>query len=311
MWLAAGLWLALALVARAQAAEPPLLQLDGREDSLHLTAWSQLLEDPGAQLDLAQVRAADPARWQAGPPHALNVGYSRSAWWLRWRLRAPARPMHVVLDLGSAAQDLAELHVLRDGAARVQLARTGDRLRFAERQVPTRKSVLAFELGAGEAVELYLRVGTHDGLHDALPVRLFERRAFLAAFELESLLLSLFHGGLLALAAYNLLLFVATRQAAFGLYVVYMLIFLGWSFTFRGYSLQFLWPESPHFNNNILNVLASGIFASVGAFAVSYLDMRRRLPRWMLRLTWALIGLNALVIVPTLAGHYAMGAICG
>ena len=213
-----------------------------------------------------------------------------------------------MIDLGSPRQDHVDWHLLREGGTRISSVHSGDRLPFAERPIPSRNFALPLALAPHERVELYLRLASHDGLYEAMPVALYTRISFLAASDAESLVLTLYHGGLLALAAYNLLLFAATRQRAFGLYVGYMLSLLLWSFSFRGYAFQYLWPEAVVFNNNVLAVAAAWAFGLFGFFAVTYLRLRDSVPRWLLRLNQGLAWLNIAVLLPAAFDLHALAA---
>ncbi|MEY4561640.1 MAG: hypothetical protein RLZZ618_917 [Pseudomonadota bacterium] len=296
------------MLASAQAATPQL-RVQGAENGLHLTAWSRVLEDPSGSLSLAQVRAQGEG-WQPGPPDALVFGYTRSSWWVHTRFEnASGQAQSMVIDLGSPRQDYVSWFVLRDGGVRVEEIQTGDRLPFAQRPFLTRDFVLPLALAPGEQVEVYTRLASHDGLYEPMPVRIYTQTNLVTALDQENMLASLFHGGMIALALYNLLLFIMTRERAFGSYVAYISCFVAWNLIFRGYAFQYLWPESPAFSNNVLTVAAAGIFGSVGIFAIDYLRLREEAPRWVLRGIWCLVALNVPVVVVALSGHYGLATL--
>ena len=294
--------------AQNQAGGSAPLEIHGAENGVAITPYSQVLEDPRRELQFAQV-SARVTGWQAGPRDALVFGYSNSAWWVRWSLQnATQHQQQMVVDLGNPRQDYVEWFVLRNAGGRVERSRSGDRHPFAERAVATRNFGLPLSLAPQERIDIYVRLQSYDGLFEAMPLALYQRPAYFAMDERENLLFGLYHGELVALALYNLLLFIALRERVFGVYAVYLLSFLVWSFTFRGYSFQYLWPNAPAFNNDILTVGAALIFATVGWFAIVYLRMRETVPRWVLNLHWGLVIANLLVLIPALAGHYALGA---
>jgi len=309
VWLCLVCWL-LATPVGAIETSPPL-EVRGGESGVAISQYVQVLEDPGRQLDFSAVRTRTTG-WQPGPRDALVFGYSNSAWWARWSLRNVAQqPQSLIIDLGNPRQDYVEWFVLREGGRQLEHSRGGDRHPFRERAVITRNFVLPLSLATDEHLEIYVRLQSYDGLFEAMPLALYQRTAFLAADDRENLLFGLYHGELLALALYNLLLFVAVRERVFGVYVLYLSSFLLWSFTFRGYSFQYFWPNSPAFNNDILTVGAALCFAFIGLFGVVYLRMRESVPRWLSNLNLGLIVANFLVLIPALMGHYALGAELG
>jgi two-component system, sensor histidine kinase LadS len=273
-----------------------------------LVPLAELLEDRSGGLGMQQARAAPD--WRPQDQAALAFGFSRSAYWLRWRLHnTGVDAQDLVVDLGNARQDHISWYVLRgSGEVPAQAVHSGDRLPFAQRPLPARSFAMPLRMAPGEQVELVVRLASHDGLYEAMPIRLMPRELFLAEEESQSLVVTLYHGGLLALALYNLLLFIATRERAFGLYVGYMLSLLVWNFVFHGYGFKHLWPESMAFNNNVLTVGAAWAFGIFGLFTVEYLKLRDSVPRWVLRANQVLAWANMAVVVPAAADFYALGA---
>lgn len=295
-------------LASAQAAEPVAWQPNA--PALGIVPQAEWLEDKSARLDLAGARAA--SGWQYGRGNALGFGYSPSAFWVRWKIANTAdQPADAVIDLGQPRHDHAQWHVLRLGGSRVETVHGGDRLPFAQQPLPHRNIALPLHLAPRETVEVWVRLSTHDGLFEALPVTLHSRAGFEAAMDREDKILMLFHGGVLALGLYNLLLFIATKQRAFGHYAHYVGWFLLWNLTSRGYAWQHLWPDAPAFNNDFLTVATGAVFAAVGLFAVSYLRLREHLGRPWIIAVQVLVALNVGDALLALTGHYALGVMVG
>ncbi len=303
------LWVAiLAWSAGIAVAAPPWLRTDGQEFGRAITNQSEVLEDRSGQLDLGGVLASQ-AGWRPGLGSSLGFGFSRSAFWVRWLVtNQGTQQADLVLDLGNPRQDHVHWYVLDENGTPLLESRSGDRLEYRERLLPARTFALPLLLEPGQRVQVLIRLASHDGLFEAMPAALYSRPTFHASVEQENLMLSLYHGGLLSLALYNLLLFVATRERAFGLYVGYMASLLTWNLVFHGYAFKYLWPEAMAFNNNVLTVCAAWAFGVFGFFTVEYLDLRRIAPRWLLRLLRGLAWANLAVVVPASLDFYALGA---
>jgi diguanylate cyclase (GGDEF)-like protein len=153
---------------------------------------------------------------------------------------------------------------------------------------------------------VYVKLATHDGLHEGVALKLWQPRAYARSMQTENLLFGLYYGTLATVLAYNLFLFVSTRQRSFGLYALYVSAFLLWSFTFRGYAFQYLWPDSPVFNNQILPVAAAACYCTFVVFIISYVGTRRNVPAWAHRLLVGLTIANALSVTPALFNGYAL-----
>jgi diguanylate cyclase len=81
------------------------------------------------------------------------------------------------------------------------------------------------------------------------------------------------------MAIFNLLIFMATRDANYLWYVSYIVSFGLLQFSLNGLAFEHLWPEQPWWNNRAISVfIAMGMFSILG-FARSFLQYRQNVPR--------------------------------
>ncbi|TAK77750.1 MAG: diguanylate cyclase [Aquabacterium sp.] len=294
--------LLVACAAPARAGPLPLELRPGQAETV-LSTQAEVLEDPTGRLDLAGAQAA--SRWTAHRKPTFNFGFTRSAWWVRLRLHnAGDVALSRVVDSGSVLQDYLSFYVVRAGAA-PQATHSGDRRAFGIRPLDARAPAIPLQLAPGETVDVYLRLDTHDGLHEALALKLWEPGAYARVQQNENLVFGLYFGALLSVLIYNLFLWISTRQRSFGCYSAYVCAFLVWGVIFRGYALQYLWPRWPVLNNQVLPLAAAACYCTFGLFAMSYLDTRRNARPWQQRLlAWGTAG-NALGALPALFDWYA------
>ncbi len=284
------------------------LQVDFQDTDLKvkLAHDAQVLEDVGGDQGLAQVQS-DQRGWRNYHADVFNFAFNSSTWWVRVRLRnAQSHEVSRVLDTGSALQDKVDVYIVRNSNAPIEHIATGDRRVFDARPVATRVPSVPLHFEPGEQVDVYMRLATHDGLHEIVAPILWEARAHASSMQLENLLYGLYYGALLTGLVYHLFLFAATRQLNFGLYVLYIGAFLVWSLAFKGYSFQYLWPGLPDFNNQILAISASASYCGFGLFMMSYFNTEHRMPKWMNKLMAGAIALNALCIIPACLDRYAL-----
>ena len=121
---------ALALCPMRSTAEDSAFTLDaaaarGKE----LGPYVDVLEDPDSKLSFAEVRsAAYASRFERSHQTDLGFGMTRSAYWLRFTVRAAAStPTHWLLELGYPPLDDVRLYVPHGEA--YELRQTGDHLR--------------------------------------------------------------------------------------------------------------------------------------------------------------------------------------
>jgi signal transduction histidine kinase/DNA-binding NarL/FixJ family response regulator len=302
------MWIVLVclLLAQTVRAAPAPLAVGDNLNGFPLIPRAQILEDAGHRLSLESTAKAP--GWHAAKGQVLNFGISHSTWWLRVALRNTVdHPLDLVLDTGSTQQDRVDWYVETADGALLAKGRMGDRLPFGQRPLKTRTLALPLHLSPGQAVNVFLRLDTHDGLYDVLPVRLSSRAAFMDHIRSEDLLLTLFHGGLLVLILLSLALLVMIQDKIILYYTLYLITFLFYSGVASGFDLFYLWPDHPRLHNTL--ALYSGILAIFfgNAFGITLVQFRRHVPLWLWRLTQALGLLTLLGLIPVTLDFYLAG----
>ena len=271
------LLLLIAMLTPAGAAAPLLLEADA-PDRIDLRSHLGVLADPDQTMDAlaADARASDFA--SVGPGSGLNFGYVHGAMWLRLQLESRQRePQELRIELDYPSLDRVELFEPARHGGQV-LQRSGDTLPFEARSLAHRNPVFALRLLPGETRTVLLRAQSEGSL--TLNPRLWQAEAFRTHSENAYAAQALYLGMLLALAAYNFLLWLVLRDRTFLLYVIFVLgIGVGIA-SIYGFAGQFLWPDWVEWSNRALStgIAISGIVGPL--FTRAFLDTRRRAPRW-------------------------------
>ncbi|MDK9701660.1 MAG: diguanylate cyclase [Sulfuritalea sp.] len=272
--------------------------------SLSLASEVAILEDPGGRLSLADVQARGkqfvPSKLPADA--AINFGYSSSAWWLRFTIEAdPAAPRDWLLEVAFPTLDSVDYF----GPGGEHLS-AGDLRPFAERPLLHRNFVFPVHLsGTGDST-VWLRIASEGTL--TVPLRLWRPESFWQKSLIGYALLSVYFGMLLALALYNLLLWLALRDNTYITYVMFAVSMGVGQLSLSGLGNQFLWPDWPAWGNMAYSTgfAATGLFGAL--FTRGFLDTRHSVPR----LDGAVIGLAglfALCMVAPLIAPYRLAAI--
>lgn len=301
-WLRGVLSVMAFLASGAAAAAVDTTELDG---PLNVVPYMDVLPD-GQGRDLARIRAEPPGHWRsADGDDALNFSFDEDAWWVRLRLTNPSDiPVQRLFEVATPLQDNVELHVVKQREV-VASHLTGNRRPFGSRPVHHRHFVFPVELAPDSEVTLYLRLDTHDGLHEAVPLTLWTYGDFNESSQQSQLIYGLYYGALLAMLLYNALIFSSTREPMYLHYVVYLGAFFVWNFTFRGFALQYWWPDWPTLNSQLVPLTSIAIYLGLALFTVTYLNTRE----WAPRLHRGIVGFGALIlvlIVPAVLDWYAL-----
>lgn len=248
------------------------------EQKVPLAGQLEVLEDPARRMTREEAASADASsRFRATKSTTdLNLGYSSSAWWLRFTVQpAAAAPQQWLLEFAYPSLDSVEVFAPDASGAYVR-SQAGDHQRFGARPFEHRNLVFPLAFVPGHAQTIYARVVSDGNL--TLPATLWTPDALHASDQRSYTLQALYYGALIALAAYNLLLFFGIRDRRYIEYVAFALSMAVGQASLNGIANQFLWPDSPVWGNAVFPaaMAATGFFGAM--FTRSFLETRRTAP---------------------------------
>ena len=280
----------LLLIISSVSEAAPTVHLEPGVGQYELGLYADILEDQPGTLTIDQVMSPAYAnQWVQSQQAKPNFAFSDSAYWMRITLTSEMQISKTWwFEVAFALQDYIDYYVLHEGKI-VSLIHTGDRTPFNSRQVDYRNFIFEIDIGPGETREIYVRFQSHDGVHEPCPVILWDQKAFALANGTRNLGMGLYFGIMLAMAIYNLFIFVVVRDRAYAYYVIYIIGFFFWLTTYFGYSFQYLWPNSPNWGNQMIIVSSSFWAIFMIQFIRSFLDTKRLVP-WFEMLAKVAIG---------------------
>jgi signal transduction histidine kinase len=240
MRVAHALLLALLAASAAPAASPPPT-VTVAEDARTVMIASDLVDDAGGTLSFDEVLAA-PAFARGDDPLA-DARTGNAVRWMRWTLDVSARAR---TDWFLIANFDEVTVYLRSGSGAWQRTRSGVDVPVAERPYGASLPIaVPLTLTPGSSHEMLVRVEHEVGSFDTrVPVEIVEAENFHEAQRRLALLYGMMAGSLLALAAYNLLLFIAFRDRSYLYYILFLVgIVVFWS-AFGGHGFDLLSPRS-------------------------------------------------------------------
>ncbi len=264
----------LALVSSALAVADPLSAAVENESAVGLS--TAFLQEAAGRLELPEVMAAYQAgQFTPGKSPVLNFGIGAKPVWIHLAVDNPtAQPLDRRLSIENAWLDSIDAYFVRHGAT-VSAYHVGDRQVFAQR--PLWGRYFAFdEAFAPGTTDVFIRVETPDPM--VVPVYLLSRETFRVRETQQELSYGIVYGFLLALMAYNTILYASLRSARYLSYALYLGMFITMNVSYTGHGFAWLWPDSVNWqqwSNPILMFLyaASGLF-----FANRFLGLRTFFP---------------------------------
>lgn len=215
-----------------------------------------LLEDPTGRLNLDDVAHGCNA-WRKSASQGIQPGITKSVWWTKLSLHLdPSQPGKVYLDTQDNLQDQVDIHVLDSNGQLLGSWLTGDRRPFKQRPIANTSVVVPITVPADGIVDVYMRLESYDGLHEAISPKLYRDEDFITHTQARYAINALYAGLAVALIVYNAFMYLAARVPMVGLYSIYACTFFLWATTFYGLTFQYIWPDWPNFNNQWLALSA-------------------------------------------------------
>jgi len=255
---------------------------------------------PDENLTASEALASD--AWQTLEEESPNFGYIRDTVWLRFPVAFPATIN--LLEVRYSQLDKLTFYLLENGRIARRIA-TGDHVPFDQRPVLHRHFLFPFEQGIASQYQILLEVRTEGAMQ--IPVRLWNAQAFFEHSFIEGQMHAVYYGILITVIFFNLFIFAALREPVYLLYVLSTLGYLLLIGSLNGATFQFLWPNSPALQNQIMLLAVPFALLFTLMFSRSFLKLTTTGP-FLNRLVLFMISLNAVVALMTLFLDYSTGS---
>ncbi len=206
-------------------------------------------------------------------PHEKNIGFTENAVWFRFTISTdPNIDKKWWFEVEYPLLDSVEMFAVSDsGEVRNVLA--GDFLPFDSREVDHRNFIFPIELEGGNTYTYYFRVRSTSSLD--LPIKLWKTQAFIENNTKSYGGLGLYYGVIFVMMLYNLFLFFTLRDKNYIYYVLIISSIGLFQFTFNGLGYEFLWGNSPYWNNKAIAFFIALMGFNLMNFTRNFLDMQR------------------------------------
>jgi signal transduction histidine kinase/ActR/RegA family two-component response regulator len=251
------------------------------QKTLSLSGYFAVLEDKDLSLSPADLqKPAIASRFKSGQltSEALSFGYTRSAYWLRLSLKNDSDlALMRMLEISEAGLTSVQFHLANaDGSYQSFL--TGRELPFSSRPYPNRFFVLPLTLPAQSLQTLYVRVMSVGPV--SIPAKLWQPQAFYAHERSDYASQAWYFGMAMAMALFNLLLFIALRDAIYLLYVNFVTCMAFTLAIQNDLAKEFIWNDAPFWSNISTNVGYSLTLATLLVFTRRMLNTAYLIPKF-------------------------------
>ena len=206
----------------------------------------------------------------------LNLGIDQNPIWLSFDFSNRSdSAMLKRLSVKTPWLDKLDVYFLRDGKLDGEY-HVGDSFVFSQRETANRYFVFDHYFSAG-VTRVLIRAETVESM--LLPVYLDDIQQADAGDVIENYSYGFFYGGMIALLAYNLILFFSLGSQRYFYYSLYIAAFCMLNAAYTGHALMWLWPNSPGWQGWAVAVLLTLSPLTGLLFATNFLNTRQALPR--------------------------------
>lgn len=262
----------------------------GLASSAHAQAWlevgapsqtlgphASLLSTPQPINLAAAIQARADSAFRPSGQTVPRLGIGSPPHWLHLQLHNPQpQPLQRTLQIGEAWIDQLDIYLLDQQQRLLQQVQAGDGDMQRLQATPGMGYLLELQLPPGHS-ELYIQVRTDDAL--IVPMRLLDAQSLEHARALSQYSYGALYGFLLALLAYNLMLYAGLKERNNLNYSIYLGAFILLNLSYTGHAGTWLWPESLLLKR-YATLLLMGSMAWLGLhFARYFLDLDAHAPR--------------------------------
>lgn len=236
------------------------------------------------------------------PKHKISFGYRRDKCWFRMAVRnTEALPLQTILEYKYGLIDRIDVYNFKDGTTTDHFI-MGDAVPFYKRPLPIYAFTSELDLAPHQTADVYLHVQTSSSF--TLPIAISSKNAFIALIHHQQWIIGIFYGISFGLAAYNLLLFLSTRESSYFYYVLHVTSVAGFFACFDGISFSW-WPNADRWQSYSNNVFAGIAMISGMEFSRKYLNVVKGSTCALLLNTGTAMNIAVLALLTAIPTHYA------
>lgn len=273
--------LALFLPLHVAALEPLYLdsvQLNQNNQPYPITNQLTYYEDKDGSLSASHAFDDITLEWQTHGDEIPSFGITESVYWWRIKITNNIEDDEWMLVIGYPLLDKVDLHIQRDGFEdeREHIS-FGDHYLFDERQVSHRMFLHEMDIKKGDTYTIYIRIESKSPIQG--PLAIWPKTLFFLDDQDNLMSQSFYYGGMLIMALFNLIIFIFVKDLSYFYYVSFVFFQAVFQAAIHGFGYQFLWPNSPNFQQ-VSTVFALNMsMAYAGLFFGRLLELRQRKPK--------------------------------
>lgn len=234
-------------------------------------------EDTTNSLTLQEVSSPSFADNFRTDPHYKNkVSSSNASYWIRLKLQHRKASEKIwLLEFYDQTIDHIEAYI-PDSKGGFKKVVMGDMQKFDNRTFQHKNFEILLDNDHDEVATYYFKIKSNGFADIRIALRSIDRFIYYALNEY--FLFGLFYGMILILALYNLLMYFAIKEIKYVYYIFYLISVGIYSMCMDGTAFQYLWPNSPNWNQFAYGIFIYSIILWSLLFSKRFLNTKAKAP---------------------------------
>jgi signal transduction histidine kinase len=256
-------------------ANPLSVNYDNNKELVTIPGTSmQVLEDASNVLSIKDIISS--AKFAFIPNKILNLGISKSSFWIKCSIKNNTNANNVLLALEQPMVDEADLFVQNNDGS-FDSTKLGKNTSFYNRPYQYVDYVFKISISPNETKNIYIKVKSAAQMVLPFQIGTADNMADMSVYK--ELLFGLYAGIIFVMFLYNLFIYFSVRDRSYILYVVYILMIGLTQTTLQGYPFKYLWPDSLWFAKQSINLFSCLVGIAALEFIKEFLKTKHFFPK--------------------------------
>ncbi|HMV76382.1 MAG TPA: 7TM diverse intracellular signaling domain-containing protein [Leptospiraceae bacterium] len=205
----------------------------------------------------------------------LQLGFKKDPVWIGFKVfEESEKQRDWVLSISFPILDHIEIYTQEGTEYKKRTA--GDSYPFYSREINHRNFIIPMNFAPGKETSVWLKI--HSSSSITVPLTLYTKDELRTDGMLTEGWHFLFYGVLTVMIIYNAFICIAFRSLTYLLYSLSTLLFLVYYLCFNGHGFQYLWPDSPKFQNYAVPVFVHFSWIFTAEFTLRFLHLKELSP---------------------------------
>lgn len=248
---------------------------------LPLTERAYFLEDPQGLYGIEEMLAGKfYGAFERLGANTFNAGITTSVYWFYVKLQYPGVEGDIaikrLLEIAYPPLDNITVYIIDRATQELNIFEAGDGKIFSTRPIRHNNYLFPITLLPNSEKEVFVQINSKGSMR--IPISLWTAEAFYETDRSYLLLIGLYFGIMFLMFFYNACIYVVIRDNSYLYYILYIGFLTVFQSTINGFTAEYLWPETPYFNDDFLMsvIFCVNLFAMM--FARRLLDTKSLAP---------------------------------